>query len=197
LGAGGGWLAPQLLMHRSRWARPRLAGDQVEPGADGSVDRHRDGRMPVCAPRRGPHRPAHDRDHAHEAQVHLRHCTPLPLSTGVVAMKLRIGQLAFGTGRQKIELERGSPPLLSACSRSRGSSHSCRATDCAPPFTDPPFTHAHLGRPACLLPLWPASISPIVTTCHSDRVEECCPLQLLCAADREVCLRLSTHSSQP
>jgi hypothetical protein len=63
-------------------------------------------------------------------------------------------------------------------------------------LTSSPFhTTAHLERPACLLPLWPASISPIVTTCHTNRVEECCPLQLLCAVDREVCLRLSTHSS--
>jgi hypothetical protein len=53
---------------------------------------------------------------------------------------------------------------------------------------------AHLERPASLLPLWPASISPVVTTCHRDRVEECCPLQLLRAVDREVCLDLSTHT---
>jgi hypothetical protein len=60
-----------------------------------------------------------------------------------------------------------------------------------------PLLTAHLERPASLLPLWLASISPIVTTCHSNRVEECCPLQPLCAADREVCLRLSTHASPP
>jgi hypothetical protein len=65
-------------------------------------------------------------------------------------------------------------------------------------LTSSPFhTTAHLERPACLLPLWPASISPIVTTCHTNRVEECCPLQLLCAVDREVCLRLSIHLPQP
>jgi hypothetical protein len=56
---------------------------------------------------------------------------------------------------------------------------------------------AHLERPTSLLPLWPASISAIVTTCHSNRVEESCPLQLLRTVEREVCLHLSTPFPQP